>query len=145
MKKIRIKDFIFFNNLFGKECYYYFRLNNSEIISREVLKSEYGFDDLLLANTWELRYSYDIIPVFSVDNEKIMREYLGNMKNKEIDRILKNMTYDELNLWFERRWEIERSFSDWDSYHDMKIIESAVEWCDENNIPYTKGDVYEHN
>lgn len=80
MKKVRIKNFIFFNNPFSKECYYYFRMNDSKIISREVLKRDYGFDDLLLADTWELRYSYDIIPVFSVDNEKIMCEYLRNMK-----------------------------------------------------------------
>ena len=145
MKKVQIKDFIFFNNPSVEEYYYYFRLSDSEIISREVLKREYGFDDLLLADTWELHYSYDIIPVFNVDNEKIMCEYLGNMKNREIDRILKNMTYDDLYQWFERRCEIERSFSDWDSYRERKIIESAVEWCNENNIPYTKGDVYEHN
>lgn len=139
MKKIRINDFIFFNNAFDRECYYYFRLNNSTIASRDELKSAYGFDDSLLADLWKLRYSYDIIPVFSVNNDEILLEYLRSLKNRDIDRIMKYTTGDDLWLWCERRWETDRSFFDLDSYRENKIIKLAVEWCEKNNIPYQKG------
>ncbi|MDE5619087.1 MAG: hypothetical protein K2I80_00980 [Ruminococcus sp.] len=145
MKKVKINDFKFFHNAFGREYYYYFRLNNSSIVSRDELKSAYGFDDSLLSDLWELWYFYDIIPVFSVNNDEILLEYLRNMKSREIDRIIKYMTGDELWLWFYRRWEIDRSFSDWEVYSENKIIKLAVEWCKNYNIPYMKGEDYEHN
>lgn len=138
MKKVKINDFRFFNNASGREYYYYFRLNNSNIVSRDELKFAYGFDDSLLADLWKLRYSYDIIPVFSVNHDEILLEYLRSMKNREIDRIIKHMTGDELWLWFYRREETDRSFSDWDRFFENKIFEITVEWCEENNIPYMR-------
>lgn len=132
MKKLKIRDFIYFNTLRDK----YLNLNNLEIYSKEKLIAEYGFEEENFSDLWDLKYTYNLIPLFVYDNEKILREYLSDMKNKKIDKIIENMTYDELDIWFFRQWEVNRYFGDWYKYYDDKIMELAVAWCKENNIPF---------
>ncbi|MDE5557582.1 MAG: hypothetical protein K2J32_07830 [Ruminococcus sp.] len=142
-----ISNYISYNFRDMENVYYYFDLTEFEIISIDELKSKYGFIDDMFSDKITLQYAYNIVPLATIDLDSEKRNYLHNLNNRKIDREIKSLDNDEFYIYFQKLWDTERAFllKNWDEYEKRCCIKLAVEWCENYNIPYTKGDVYEHN
>ncbi|MDE5770440.1 MAG: hypothetical protein K2I06_02255 [Ruminococcus sp.] len=142
-----ISNYIIFNSHDIRNVYYYFDLTEFEIISIDELKSKYGFTDDMFSDKITLQYVYNIVPLATIDRDSEKRNYLHSLNNRKIDREIKNLDNDGLYIYFQKLWDTERAFllKNWDEYEKKCCIKLAVEWCENYNILYTKGDVYEHN
>lgn len=142
-----ISNYISYNSHDIRSVYYYFDLTEYEIISIDELKSKYGFTDDMFSDKIKLQYVYNIVPLATIDHESEKRNYLHSLNNRKIDREIKNLDGDEFYIYFQKLWDTDRAFllTNWDEYEKKCCIKLAVEWCENYNIPYTKGDVYEHN
>lgn len=122
----------------NEECEFYFDLKELQVYSREQLKNDFGYDDSLLDDEYILRYSYNIIPMFYViENEKI-KEFLLLENNRKITERLEKMSQSEAEGLFQTMFDYNWGFGHrWAKYIKKYKIDSAIEWCKENNIPYT--------
>lgn len=142
-----ISNYISYNSHDTENVYYYFDLTESEIISIDALKSKYGFTDDMFSDKITLQYVYNIVPLVTIDFYSAKRNYLHSLNNRRIDRKIRNLDNDELDIFFDKLWYTEdKSFlSGWDKYEKKCCIKLAVEWCENYNIPYLKGEDYEHD
>lgn len=142
-----ISDYILYNYHDIENVYYYFDLMESEIISIDKLKSKYGFTNDIFSDKLTLQYVYNIVPLATIDLDSEKRNYLYSLNNRKIDREIKSLDNDEFYIYFQKLWDTEDKIflSQWDKYEKKCCIKLAVEWCENYNIPYAKGDVYEHN
>lgn len=142
-----ISNYISYNSHDIRTVYYYFDLTESEIISIDELKSKYGFTDDIFSDKITLQYVYNIVPLATIDLDSEKRNYLHSLNNRKIDREIKNLDNDGLYIYFDKLWDTEDKIflSQWDEYEKKCCIKLAVEWCENYNIPYTKGEIHEHN
>ncbi|MDE6538671.1 MAG: hypothetical protein K2K66_00630 [Ruminococcus sp.] len=142
-----ISNYISYNFRDMENVHYYFDLTEFEIISIDELKSKYGFIDDMFSDKITLQYVYNIVPLATIDLDSEKRNYLHSLNNRKIDREIKSLDNNEFYIYFQKLWDTERAFllRKWDEYEKQCCIKLAVEWCENYNIPYTKGDVYEHN
>lgn len=127
--------------------YYYFDLTEYKIISIDALKSKYGFTDDMFSDKITLQYVYNIVPLATIDLYSAKRNYLYSLNNRRIDRKIRNLDNDKLDIFFDKLWYTEDKvfLSGWNKYEKKCCINLAVEWCENYNIPYLKGEDYEHN
>lgn len=142
-----ISNYILYNSRDAENVYYYFDLTESEIISIDALKSKYSFTDDIFSDKLTLQYVYNIVPLATMDITSQIRNYLYGLNNRRIDYKIKNLDGDSLYIYFQKLWDTEDKIflSQWDKYQKKYSVKLAVEWCEENNIPYLKGEDYEHN
>lgn len=142
-----ISNYISYNSHDAENVYYYFDLMESEIISIDALKSKYGFTEDIFSDKITLQYVYNIVPLATIDFYSAKRNYLHSLNNRRIDRKIRNLDNDKLDIFFDKLWYTEDKvfLSGWNKYEKKCCIKLAVEWCEENNIPYMKGEDYEHN
>lgn len=142
-----ISNYILYNSHDIRSVYYYFDLTESEIISIDELKSKYGFMDDIFSDKITLQYVYNIVPLTTIDLYSEKRNYLHSLNNRKIDRKIRNLDNDELYIFFDKLWYTEDKMFlfDWNKYQKKCSAKLAVEWCENYNIPYMKGEDYEHN
>lgn len=142
-----ISYYILYNSQSAGNVYYYFDLTESEIKSIDALKSKYGFTDDMFSDKITLQYVYNIVPLATIDIYSEKRNYLHNLNNRKIDMEIKNLDNDEFYIYFQKLWDTERAFllRKWDEYEKKCCIKLAVEWCENYNIPYVRGEQNEYN
>lgn len=142
-----ISNYILYNSHDAENVYYYFDLTEYKIISIDALKSKYGFTDDMFSDKITLQYVYNVVPLATIDFYSAKRNYLHSLNNRRIDRKIRNLDNDKLDIFFDKLWYTKDKvfLSGWNKYEKKCCIKLAVEWCEENNIPYMKGEDYEHN
>ncbi len=140
-KTVSIKDIISYSYFYKdfEKCEFYFDLKELQFYSREQMKSEFGYDDNLLDDEYTLRYVYSIIPMFYVIENSKIKEFLLQENNKKITKSVERMNQSEIEGIFQKMYDHNYGFGHrWVKYIEKYKTDTAIEWCRENNIPYTK-------
>ncbi len=76
------------------------------------------------------------IPIFQVDEKKIVNDYLVQVNNPKFIKTFINSSHYPLDIAeFLIRYYPDMSY-DWFEFYDAEICKVAVAWCKQNNIRY---------
>lgn len=139
-KTVNIKEVILYCNIDNnEEFYFYFNMNDFKFYSRNNLKSDFGYDDSLFDDENSLLYIYNIVPMFEVDENSKIIEFLLQENNKKIIRTIKRMNHIEIRKLVQTMFDYDYGFGcRWTKYIHKYKTDTAVEWCKKNNISYTE-------
>ncbi len=142
-KKLKISSIIDYGRRYdgcswdSGEDHWFLDLDSLEIYDRESLIRDYGLTDEILSDEMTLQYTYRFVPMFGVNVIEIIRLFFENMKSRQISKEIKNMSPDQLYIYFEEHMELNLgSQYQWGEYEWQFLTEAAVEWCESLNIPY---------
>ena len=76
------------------------------------------------------------IPLFQIDEEKIVNDYLMNINNPKITSHFINSSHYPTDIAeFLIRYYPSMSH-DWYKFYDSEVAKAAIAWCEQNHIKY---------
>lgn len=82
--------------------------------------------------------SLGYIPYFAVNNEEVIRAYVDVLDNKKLMAAMKKIDDKD---YVESFWKYFNAFPqlahDWEYFESDYLLKKAIDWCDENGIPYS--------
>ena len=119
------------NNSCEFEFWWWYSLYDERVYSVEDLLKTFSFE-----NYDVIKNSYAYIPLWKTDERQLIRDFILNeLKDKKFERFLNDphesfYYYITSNDNYITRW--------WEEYLDLKLVDDAINWCRENNIPFKK-------
>lgn len=137
---LNINEVVYYGRYFSDEK------NNYEIIwwlcldDYKVYNSDLLLTDYSYKNIFEIKESLKFIPFFKTDIIKLEKDFICSLNNKtvlkEFNKLLLSNN-NEYDLAFKKFVERTFLFDSWKTFEKKQLINDAIAWCINNNIPYT--------
>jgi len=113
---------------------HYLNLKNNRVYYLDEVLSKFRYQ-----NQKEVEQSQEFIRLFYLDYNELVREFIEKYNDPDLTEASKTWTDEErFDIEFRRYIDGDHPLENaWYKYRDDRLCESAIAWCEKNNIRYS--------
>ncbi len=114
---------------------HYLNLRNDRVYNLREVLSKFPYQ-----NQKEVEQSQNFLRLFYVDYNVLVREFIEKYNDPDLTEASKTWTDEDwFDVEFRRYIDGDRPLEyAWFEYHDDRLREAAIAWCEKNNLRYSK-------